>query len=145
IVRSVTSIRDPKELIGQKERLKALVNHPEPDVRRPVYWALGKTGELSLVPTILKGLRDSSVDVNVEAEQALRFIARRPAGFGYPVNPLDGAETADERTKTQKVRAWRDKAVKSWLDWYLSVQSFEDQQTVNQVELFRLKNPDAVQ
>lgn len=37
---------------------------------------------------MLDGIRDNSVDVNIEAIQALRFIARKPQGFGETLAPF---------------------------------------------------------
>ena len=135
IVRSVQSISDRKQLIGQVDRLKALVKHPDPDVRQPVYWALGRTGDISLAPILLKGLRDPNVDVNVEAELALRFLARRPSGFNLSTNPLEGAEKADDAERLRIVNQWRDKAVREWSNWYRNVQPYEDTGSIDELEL----------
>ncbi len=134
VVRSVTSIKDPEELIGQVDRLKKLVNHPSAEVRQPVIWALGRTGDFSLVPFILKGLRDPNVDVNVEAEMALRYIARKPNGFGISDNPLAGAETASGDDRLRIVNQWRDRAFKSWSTWYFERRPFEDRDGFDELE-----------
>lgn len=134
LVRSVQSIEDPEQLVGQVERLKGLVKHPSPEVRQPVYWALGRTGDFSLIPLLLKGLRDPNVDVNVEAEMALRYISRRPNGFGASINPLAGAENGTEEQKLQAANAWRDKAFKAWSTWYFERRPFEDRDGLDELE-----------
>jgi hypothetical protein len=140
LIRSVQSIKDREQLIGQVDRLKTLVRHPDPDVRQPVYWALGRTSDLSLVPLLLKGLRDPNVDVSVEAEHALRYIARKPQGLGLSDNPLAGAEKATDAERLKLANQWRDRAVREWAGWYREVCSFEESASINELELL---NPSA--
>ncbi len=135
VVRSVQSIEDPKELIGQKENLKKLIRHPNANVRRSVYWALGRTGDFALVPQMLEGLKDPNVDVNIEAEMALRFIARKPNGFGNSLDPLGGLDAnspADQRLKN--ANEWRLKSFKQWSDWYFSIRPFEEKDGLDELE-----------
>ncbi len=134
LVRSVQSIEDPEVLVGQVDRLKGLVKHPSAEVRQPVYWALGRTGDFSLIPLILNGLRDPNVDVNVEAEMALRYIARKPAGFGLSANPKEGVENAPEAQQLQAVNQWRDKAFKAWSTWYFERRPFEERNGFDELE-----------
>ena len=109
------SIDDPNELIGQLDRLKKLIRHPSAEVRRSVYWALGRTGKFSLVPEMLEGLKDPNVDVNVEAEMALRFISRRPNGFGTALDPLGGLTASDpEADRLRNATEWRIRSFKNW-------------------------------
>ena len=63
-----------EELIGQLNLLKKLHKHPDAQNRIAPYFAL--------VPDILKGLRDPNIDVNVQALDALRYLSRKPNGFG---------------------------------------------------------------
>ena len=63
-----------EELIGQLNLLKKLHKHPDTQNRIAPYFAL--------VPDILKGLRDPNIDVNVQALDALRYLSRKPNGFG---------------------------------------------------------------
>ena len=133
IVRSVISIDDPEELVGQADKLKSLMKHPNADVRKSACWALGRTGEFKLVPFMLDGIRDPSVDVNVEAIAALRFIARKPNGFGETLNPLDGIENPTDEQKVKIVNEWRQKAINSWSAWYARVRPHEDQDGFDQL------------
>lgn len=134
LVRSVQSIEDPEVLVGQIDRLKGLVQHPSAEVRQPVYWALGRTGEFSLVPLLLRGLRDPNVDVNVEAEMSLRYIARKPAGFGLPDDPLAGVKDASDEERLRAANQWRDKAFKAWSTWYFERRPFEDRDGIDELE-----------
>lgn len=135
VVRSVQSIEDPKDLIGQKENLKKLIRHPNANVRRSVYWALGRTGDFALVPQMLEGLKDPNVDVNLEAEMALRFIARKPNGFGNSMDPFGGLdEKAPADQRLRNANDWRLKSFKQWSDWYFSIRPFEEKDGLDELE-----------
>ena len=71
-----------EELIGQVDLVKKLLDSKDPANRQAAYFALGRTGDFTLIPLILKGLRDVNLDVNVEALSALRYVAKKPNGFG---------------------------------------------------------------
>ena len=135
IVRSVISIDDPEKLVGQADKLKSLMKHPNADVRKSACWALGRTGDFKLVPFMLDGIRDPSVDVNVEAIAALRFIARKPNGFGETLSPLEGVENPTDEQKVRIVNEWRQKAINSWSAWYSRVRPHEDQDGFDQLLL----------
>lgn len=96
---------------------------------------LGRTGDFSLVPQMLEGIKDSNVDVNIEAEMALRFIARRPNGFGMSLDPLGGltaTDPADQRLRN--ANNWRTKALKLWSDWYFANRPFEERDGLDELE-----------
>ena len=128
-------ISDRNELIGQLDMLKRLLENKDPENRRMAYWALGRTGDFSLVPMMLQGLRDPNVDCNIEALRSLRYIARKPNGFGLSLQPLAGAETADEERKVEVVNAWRTKAYNTWGDWYRKVRPFDEGGGLDELEL----------
>lgn len=141
IVRSVLSIDDPKKLIGQEDQLKSLMKHPNDKVRSAAVWALGRTGDFKLVPLMLDGIRDNSVDVNIEAIQALRFIARKPQGFGETLAPFASLGTDEQITKAspeERLRLatpWREKALKDWSNWYFKVRPFEERGGLDELQL----------
>jgi len=141
IVRSVLAVDDPETLVGQEDKLKSLMKHPNAKVRSAAVWALGRTGDFKLVPLMLDGIRDNSVDVNIEAIQALRFIARKPQGFGETLAPFASLGTADQITKAspeERLRLatpWRDKALRDWSNWYFSVRPFEDRGGIEELQL----------
>lgn len=135
VVLSVQSIDDPNELVGQIDRLKKLIRHPSADVRRSVYWALGRTGRFSLVPEMLEGLKDANVDVNVEAEMALRFISRRPNGFGMSLDPLGGLTAADpEEKRLSNATEWRIRSFRNWSQWYYRNRPYEERDRLDQLQ-----------
>ena len=141
IVRSVLSIDDPEKLVGQEDQLKSLMKHPNDKVRCAAVWALGRTGDFKLVPLMLDGIRDNSVDVNIEAIQALRFIARKPQGFGETLAPFaslgpeDQIKNASPEERLRLATPWREKALKDWSGWYFSVRPFEERGGLDELQL----------
>lgn len=124
-----------EELIGQMDLLKKLRTHPDAQNRIAAYFALGRTGDFSLIPDMLKGLRDPNIDVNVQALDALRYLSRKPNGFGLTMTPFEGVETADDATKLKAANAWRTKAYKTWGNWYRSVRPFDESGGLDELEL----------
>ncbi|MGE3242671.1 MAG: HEAT repeat domain-containing protein [Pirellulales bacterium] len=104
--------RDPTSLVVGKvdaagaRRLQQLVRGGEPPVRRLAVRALGRTGNLDYVPTLIYALTDPDRDVVLEARDALQFVSRRFDGFGPP----------DEYTDQQRYDA-----AERWKDWYRSL------------------------
>lgn len=124
-----------EELIGQMDLLKKLRTHPDAQNRIAAYFALGRTGDFNLIPDMLKGLRDPNIDVNVQALDALRYLSRKPNGFGLTMTPFEGVETADDETKLKAANAWRTKAYKTWGNWYRSVRPFDESGGLDELEL----------
>ena len=67
---------------------------------------------------MLQGLRDKNLDVNVEALRALRYISRKPNGFGISENPLEGPQLNSDEEKLIRANQWRTKAYRTWGKWY---------------------------
>lgn len=115
-----------KALIGQKERLKKLVRHPNPEVRRTAVWALGRTDDLKLVPLLIRALQDPDVGVMTEAHNALCWLSRNPGGWGLPAGPLaELPENPAESRKKAAIERWRAEAVKTWRKWFQRVRPYE--------------------
>ena len=118
-----------------------LMKHPDDRIRSAAVWALGRTGDFKLVPLLLDGLRDPSVDVNIEAIQALRFIARKPHGFGETLAPFaslgteDQIQSASPEERLRVATPWREKALTDWSNWYFSVRAFEDRGGLDELQL----------
>jgi hypothetical protein len=121
--------------VGQEDKLKSLMKHPNADVRKAACWALGRTGDFKLIPLMLDGLRDPNVDVNVEAVAALRYIARKPHGFGETLNPMAGLEKVPQEQRIKAANEWRQKVLKSWSSWYFTVRPHEEQDGLDQLLL----------
>ncbi len=100
------------ELIGQVDRLKKLARHKDADVRRTALWALGRSDDLRVAPILIQGLKDSDVDVYVEARNALRCLSRQVEEFGAKEEPLDAAT--------------RERELSKWKDWYKSIRAYDE-------------------
>ncbi len=135
IVRSVTSIKDPEELVGQTDKLKSLMEHPNADVRKAACWALGRTGDFKLIPLMLDGIRDPDLDVNVEAVAALRFISRKPHGFGESLNPMEGLDKAPPEERLRVANEWRQKVLKLWSAWYFAARPYEETNRLDELQV----------
>ena len=135
IVRSVTSIKDPEELVGQTDKLKSLMEHPNADVRKAACWALGRTGDFKLIPLMLDGIRDPDLDVNVEAVAALRFISRKPNGFGESLNPMEGLDKAPSEERLRVANDWRQKVLKQWSAWYFAARPYEETNRLDELQV----------
>ena len=104
--------RDPTNLIVDKvdgrsaRRLEQLIRGGEPEVRLLAVRALGRTGNLDYVPTLIYALTDPERRIVLEARDGLRFISRRFEGFGPP----------DDFSDRQKYEA-----VDAWKNWYRSL------------------------
>jgi len=102
---------DPEALIGQAGRLLKLAHDQRGEVRRTVFWALGRTNELRVVPTLIVGLNDADAACRTEARNALRFISKR----------IDVREPPDDATDAQRAAA-----VAYWKKWYLTVRPYDE-------------------
>jgi hypothetical protein len=83
---------------------------------------------------MLQSIRDVNVDVAVEAVMALRYISRKPNGFGLSTNPFAGAELGTDEEKLKAANRWRDKAFKVWSDWYFELRPYEQQDGLDELE-----------
>jgi HEAT repeats len=104
--------RDPANLtVGKVDeatarRLQQLVRGGEPEVRLLAVRALGRTGKLDYVPSLIYALTDPDRRVVIEARDGLRFVSRRFDGYGPP----------DDFTDKQRYEA-----VDKWKQWYNSL------------------------
>ncbi len=138
IVESVM-FTDKEALVGQVDMLKKLRKSNNAENRKAAYYALGRTGDFSLVSLMMQGLRDPNVDVNVTALLALRYISRKPNGFGLSLKPLEGAETADEARKVEVANQWRTKAFETWMTWYRDVRPYDETGGLDELQAFSPK------
>ena len=117
----------PEELIEQVDRLKRLSSDKRVEVRRTAMWALGRTGNISGVPFLIRGLTDTDEAVAREAGAALCIISRRPNGSGPSVDPTDGlAEEASDEQRATHLKTWGEASKKVWTDWYLKVRPYDE-------------------
>ncbi len=104
--------RDPSQLVVEQvdeksaRRLQQLVRGGEPGARLLAVRALGRTGNLDYVPSLLYALTDPDRRVVLEARDELRFISRNFDGLGPP----------EDFTEQQRFEA-----VDAWKKWYKSI------------------------
>jgi len=119
----------------RRKQLRSMAEHKDPEVRKVAIWALGRTGNIDVVPIVLDALEnDPDLDVAVEARNALCWLSRKPKGFGLPETPTDGLSPADaEEKKMQLIRQWRANAVKQWKAWYLKVRPYQERDDLQEI------------
>ncbi len=101
------SAEEAQKLFGERpDRLKQLARDASPQARVAAVHALGGGRDLDAVPLLIESLDDPDAGVMRAARDALRRLARRPAGFGLPDAP-----SAAERAE----------AVDRWKAWYVAV------------------------
>jgi HEAT repeats/Prenyltransferase and squalene oxidase repeat len=104
--------RDPTQLVVEHvdeksaRRLLQLIRSGSPQVRVLATRAIGRTGNMDYVPTLLYALTDPDTRVVIEARNGLRFISRNFDGLGPP----------DEFTEQQRFEA-----IDNWKRWYKSI------------------------
>ncbi len=104
--------RDPSQLVVDQvdeksaRRLQQLVHGGEAPVRMLAVRALGRTGNLDYVPSLLYALTDPDRRIVIEARNELRFISRNFDGIGPP----------DDFSEQQRFEA-----IEAWKKWYLSI------------------------
>jgi hypothetical protein len=104
--------RDPSQLVVDKvdehsaRRLQQMVRGGEPEVRLLAVRALGRSGKLDYVPSLLHALSDPDRRIVLEARDGLRFVSRNFQGLGPP----------DDFTEQQRFQA-----IDAWRNWYKSL------------------------
>jgi hypothetical protein len=109
---------DPESLVGQTSRLLRLAGDKRIEVRRTVFWALGRTNDLRVVPTLIVGLGDPEPACVIEARNALQFISKK----------IDAHEPPDEPTPEQRTAA-----VAFWKKWYLAVRAYDERDDLGEL------------
>ena len=118
---------DREKLLEQRDRIRRLVAHPRAEVRRTAFWVLGRAGDLTDIPRLIKGLADADLDVAIEAHNALCVLSRRPLGFGIPADPLAKLDAnAEEQAHQEAIADWRERAIEVWSDWYAQVAPYKE-------------------
>lgn len=118
-----------EELIGQTDRLTRLAKDPRVEVRRVAIWALGHSGDVRNAPLLIAAFQDTSLDVLVEARNALCVLSRKPRGFGMPGHPYAGlAEDAGESERSRALVNWRTQLASRWQKWYRTVQPYDERE-----------------
>ncbi|MGO9600332.1 MAG: HEAT repeat domain-containing protein [Isosphaeraceae bacterium] len=93
----------PDVLRPYKDRFRRMLSSRDPGLREVAAWALGRTGDLDVVPDLIGALTDREESVVVAARTGLQLLSRKIDGHG-PANP----SAAEERKK----------AAQAWQHWY---------------------------
>jgi len=100
----------PGLLRPYKDRFRKLLTNPDPGLRRVAAWALGRTGDLDVVPALIGALTDAEEEVVETSRIGLQLLSRKIEGLG-PRSP----STPEQRRE----------AAKRWKAWYDSVRPLE--------------------
>lgn len=140
----------PDELIGKLDQLPGMLQHPKPEVRQVAAWALGRSGELRMVPRLIEALSDPDINVAADASLALCVLSRQPQGVlkgdtgkeRVPPEPQDVMEfDADgEKLPAEQVDAaraaeaqWRRNSIQAWTRWYLLNRPYDERDDRTQI------------
>ncbi|MBS0201623.1 MAG: HEAT repeat domain-containing protein [Planctomycetes bacterium] len=120
-------LEHPEQLIGQLDVLKRLATDKRVEVRRTAMWALGRTGNMTVAPLLIRGLSDVDESVMREASAALCILSRRPNGLSLPIDPTDGlAEDATNEQRLAHLDQWQLGSTKLWTDWYRKIRPYDE-------------------
>ncbi|MBM3203373.1 hypothetical protein FJZ55_05655, partial [Candidatus Woesearchaeota archaeon] len=120
-------LEQSEELFQQVPRLKKLASNPQLEVRRTACWALGRSGDVSAAPSLIKALKDPDESVVREASFGLCILSRRVKGIGVPIDPTEGLEedSSDEVRKAH-LDKWKSQSIRNWNDWYRKVRPYSE-------------------
>ena len=117
----------PEQLIGQLDVLKRLATDKRVEVRRTAMWALGRTGNITVAPLLIRGLSDVDESVMREASLALCILSRRPNGLTMPIEPTDGLnEEATNEQRLAHLDKWQQGSARQWTDWYMKFRPYDE-------------------
>jgi len=94
---------DEETLNKHARRLRELAGSPRPEARVTAVRALGRTRDISQVPTLIYALSDPEGEVVQAAVEALRYLSRKPPKSPGTVITDDGSRRA---------------AIEFWKGWY---------------------------
>lgn len=94
---------DEETLNKHARRLRELAGSPRPEARVTAVRALGRTRDISQVPTLIYALSDPEGEVVQAAVEALRYLSRKPPNSPGTVITDDGSRRA---------------AIEFWKGWY---------------------------
>jgi hypothetical protein len=129
-----------EELLGELDRIRKLIVHPDPELRRTAVWAVGRSGDLKDANLLINALNDFNVDVLIEAYNSLSYLSRKIDGVGMDSDPY--AELSEFPTQEQKnaaMAAWKKEALKRWSDWYLRVRPYAERNDIFELGLRKKK------
>lgn len=125
-----------EELLGELDRIRSLITHPNPELRRTAVWALGRSGDLKDANLLISALNDFNVDVLVETYNSLSYLSRKIDGVGMPQNPFHSLdEDATQAEKDAALAVWKEEAIRKWSAWYLRIRPYADRNDIFELGL----------
>lgn len=125
-----------EELLGELDRIRSLIKHPNPELRRTAVWALGRSGDLKDANLLISALNDFNVDVLVETYNSLSYLSRKIDGVGMPQNPFHSlGEEPTQAEKDAALAAWKEEAIRKWSAWYLRIRPYADRNDIFELGL----------
>jgi hypothetical protein len=100
----------PDVLRPFKDRFRKMIADRDPGVRSVAAWALSRTGDLDVVPTLIDTLVDPDEGVVISAKLGLQLLSRKIDGLGPP-----SPSTPEERAE----------AARKWRAWYEAIRPLE--------------------
>ena len=94
----------PAALRPHKDRFRRMLEDRDPGVRQVAAWALGRTGDLDVVPSLIDALEDADEQVAASARQGLQLISRKVDDPG----PAPGATPEQKQAAAGAWRRWYD-------------------------------------
>jgi hypothetical protein len=129
-----------EDLLGELDRIRELIHHPNAELRRTAVWALGRSGDLKDANLLIEALKDNNVDVLAETYNSLSYLSRKIDGVGMDSNPF--AELSEFPTQEQKNAAmvsWQKEALNRWGAWYLRVRPYAERNDIFELGLRKNK------
>ncbi len=140
----------PEELVGKLDQLPTMLRHPKAEMRQVAAWALGRSGELRMVPKLVEALSDPDINVAADASLALCVLTRQPEGVVKgefatdrvaPEPPevaevdMDGEKLPPEKVEAAKaaVVEWRRVSERAWTRWYLLNRPYDERDDRQQI------------
>lgn len=93
-----------------KDRFRKMLTDRDPGVRRVAAWALARSEDLDVVPSLINALTDGDESVVVIAAEGLQLLSRKIASLGPPPH-----STPDQRQE----------AARRWREWYLTIRPID--------------------
>ncbi|MFT4558476.1 MAG: hypothetical protein ACI93T_001447 [Porticoccaceae bacterium] len=125
-----------EDLLGEMDRIRDLIAHPNPELRRTAVWALGRSGDLKDANLLISSLNDNNVDVLTEAYNSLSYLSRKIDGVDMDPSPFAGlSEFPTQPEKDAAMVAWRKQALKNWGAWYLRVRPYSERNDIFELGL----------
>lgn len=102
----------PSVLRPHKPRFRRMLSERDPSLRRIGVWALSRTGDFDVIPTLIDALADPEEEVVTAARLGLMLLSRKSDGLGPP-----SPSTPEERKQ----------AVERWRAWYRMIRPLDQE------------------